>query len=60
MNVKTVVSAAILGLSGAALAQVATPVEPKLGNGANANVSTPVNGANAADPAANAADPGKH
>ena len=58
MRAKTIASAVLLGLSGAALAQVATSNDPKLGNVPAANgAASPGNAA--AAPADNVADPGK-
>lgn len=58
MNAKTITSAVLLGLSGAALAQVSGANDPKLGNAPTANGAAPA-GNSAADPTGNVADPGK-
>lgn len=58
MRGMTITSAVLLGLSGAALAQVATVGDPKLGNVPAANGGAPA-GNTAVDPAGNTADPGK-
>ena len=60
MRTKTIISAGLLALSTAALAQVATTTDPKLGNGRDGMSSQPTNDAADAENAAdNANDPGK-
>ena len=59
MRATTTISAGLLALSGAAIAQVTTAPEPKLGNAQAAANASAANGSSAPNGPDNANDPGK-